>query len=143
MERNTLLIADDIRINRKLLKVIFNEQYEILEAEDGEMAIQLLEENSEKIALLFLDLQMPKKNGLEVLKFMEETRINDSIPVIMITGESNTESDIEAYDLGVSDIIYKPFDEHVVMRRAMNVIELYKHRISIEQELEKTPKPTR
>ena len=130
MERNTLLIADDIRINRKLLKVIFNEQYEILEAEDGEMAIQLLEENSEKIALLFLDLQMPKKNGLEVLKFMEETRINDSIPVIMITGESNTESDIEAYDLGVSDIIYKPFDEHVVMRRAMNVIELYQHRIS-------------
>ena len=62
MERNTLLIADDIRINRKLLKVIFNEQYEILEAEDGEMAIQLLEENSEKIALLFLDLQIPKKN---------------------------------------------------------------------------------
>ena len=140
MERNTLLIADDIRINRKLLKVIFNEQYEILEAEDGEMAIQLLEENSEKIALLFLDLQMPKKNGLEVLKFMEETRINDSIPVIMITGESNTESDIEAYDLGVSDIIYKPFDEHVVMRRAMNVIELYQHRISIEQELEKRTK---
>ena len=88
MERNTLLIADDIRINRKLLKVIFNEQYEILEAEDGEMAIKLLEENSEKIALLFLDLQMPKKNGLEVLKFMEETRINDSIPVIMITGEA-------------------------------------------------------
>ena len=57
MERNTLLIADDIRINRKLLKVIFNEQYEILEAQDGEETIKMLEENSDKIALLFLDLQ--------------------------------------------------------------------------------------
>lgn len=140
MERNTLLIADDIRINRKLLKVIFNEQYEILEAQDGEETIKMLEENSDKIALLFLDLQMPKKNGLEVLKFMAETGLKELIPVIMITGESSMESDIEAYDLGVSDIIYKPFDEHVVMRRAMNVIELYQHRISIENELAKRTK---
>lgn len=137
MERNTLLIADDIRINRKLLKVIFNEQYEILEAADGEETIKLLEENADKLALLFLDLQMPKKNGLEVLTFMAEAGLKETIPVIMITGESSMESDIQAYDLGVSDIIYKPFDEHVVMRRAMNVIELYKHRISIEEELDK------
>lgn len=137
MERNTLLIADDIRINRKLLKVIFNEQYTILEAADGEEAIQILEEKGDEIALLFLDLQMPKKNGLEVMKYMKEKGIDDTIPVIMITGESSTESDVEAYELGVSDIIYKPFDEHVVMRRTMNIIELYQHRISIEKELDK------
>ena len=58
------------------------------------------------------------------------------IPVIMITGEATVESDVKAYELGVADIIYKPFEPAVVIRRAKNIIELYEHRISIEKELE-------
>ena len=136
-ERDTLLIVDDVMINRELLKDIFEKgEYKLLEAKDGEEAIEILEANKEKIALIFLDLVMPKKNGLEVMHYMSLNNMINIIPVIMITGEATVESDVKAYELGAADIIYKPFEPAVVTRRAKNIIELYKHRIFIEKELE-------
>ena len=136
-ERNTLLIVDDVMINRELLKDIFEEgEYKLLEAADGEEAIEILEKNKEKIALIFLDLVMPKKNGLEVMHYMSLNNMIHTIPVIMITGEATVESDVKAYELGAADIIYKPFEPAVVTRRAKNIIELYKHRTFMEKELE-------
>lgn len=134
--RNTILIADDFMVNRRLLKVIFQEQYEILEAEDGKEAITLLTKHQGEIALVFLDLLMPVKSGIEVLQFMEETELAKTIPVIVITGEATAESDEQVYELGASDIIYKPFAPKVVMRRAMNIIELFEQRISLEEKLQ-------
>jgi putative two-component system response regulator len=134
--KNTLLIADDAEINRELLKIIFEEQYEILEAEDGEEAIHLIEENKDRIALIFLDLIMPNKSGLDVLQFMSEKAYIDFLPVIMITGEATALTDEKAYELGASDIIYKPFEPNVVMRRTKNIIELFERRINLEEQLE-------
>ncbi len=135
-ERDTILIVDDVLINRELLKDIFEEgEYKILEASNGEEAIELLDEHTDEIALVFLDLVMPKKNGLEVMHHMSLNNIIKIIPVIMITGEATVESDVKAYELGAADIIYKPFEPAVVIRRAKNIIELYQHRISIENEL--------
>ncbi len=136
MKKSTLLIADDVLINRELLKDIFEDRYEILEACDGEETINLLSEHKEKIDLVFLDLVMPKKDGLDVMKFMTLNKMIDKIPVIMITGEATVETDVKAYEYGAADIIYKPFEPAVVRRRAKNIIELYKHRIYIEKELE-------
>lgn len=136
-EKNTLLIVDDVEINRYLLKVIFEEQYEIMEAENGEEAIAKLKDYPDIIALIFLDLQMPKKNGLDVLTFMNENGLIDLIPVIMITGDTTVENDVKAYELGASDIIYKPFEPAIVIRRALNIIELFEHRINLEKKLEK------
>ena len=135
-KRNTILIADDFLINRQLLKNIFQEQYEILEAENGKEAITLLTKHQNDIALIFLDLLMPIQSGIEVLQFMEEEQLDKLIPVIVITGEATDESDERVYELGASDIIYKPFAPKVVMRRAKNIIELYEHRISLENNLE-------
>ena len=136
-KRNTILIADDFLINRQLLKNIFQEQYEILEAENGKDAITLLTRYHDDIALVFLDLLMPVKSGIEVLQFMEEEQLDKSIPVIVITGEATDESDERVYELGASDIIYKPFAPKVVMRRAKNIMELFEHRISLERTLER------
>ena len=80
---------------------------------------------------------MPGKNGLDVLKYMNEEELTNRISVIMITGEATVDSDVKAYELGVADIIYKPFDAAVVIRRTLNIIELYEHRIHLEQKLEK------
>lgn len=133
--RNTILIADDFLVNRQLLKIIFQEQFEIIEAENGAEAITLLTRWQDEIALMFLDLQMPVKSGIEVLQFMEEEGIDKLIPVIVITGEATDETDEKVYELGASDIIYKPFAPKVVMRRAMNIMELFAHRIDLENAL--------
>ena len=136
MKKSTLLIADDVLINRELLKDIFEDKYELLEACDGEETINLLDKYKDEIVLVFLDLVMPKKDGLEVMKYMTKNKLIDKIPVIMITGEATVETDVKAYEYGAADIIYKPFEPAVVRRRAKNIIELYKHRIYIEKELE-------
>jgi putative two-component system response regulator len=135
--KDTILIADDAELNREMIKFIFEEQYTIIEASDGEQAVDIIKKSHARICLMFLDLLMPKKSGLDVLKFMKESGYINSIPVIMITGESTDESDEKAYEYGASDIIYKPFAPNVVMRRSKNIMELYEHRINIENELEK------
>lgn len=137
MERNIILIADDQEINREILKVIFEEQYQILEASDGNETIRLVEAHKQELVLVFLDLLMPGKSGLDVLEFMTDRGYMDSIPVIMITGESTADTDVKAYEYGVSDIIYKPFAPKVVMRRAKNIIELFSHRMYLEHMLRK------
>lgn len=135
MEKETILIVDDIMINREMLKFIFHERFQLLEAEDGNQAIDLLEENQERLELIFLDLIMPKKNGLEVLGYMKERGYMECIPVIVITGEATADAEERAYEYGASDIIYKPFEPKVVMRRARNVIELFQHKRYLRQEL--------
>lgn len=135
MEKNLILIADDAEINREMIKFIFEEQYEVLEAKDGEETIALLDQHAKEIAVLFLDLIMPKKSGLDVLKHMQATGYTDFLPVIMITGEATPEAEYQAYNLGASDIIYKPFDPKVVMRRTMNITELFEHRLDLEEKL--------
>ena len=135
-EKDTLLIVDDAMINREMLKDIFTGKYQILEASNGDEAINLLNKHKKEIVLVFLDLVMPKKNGLEVMQHMSLKGMLKTIPVIMITGQATVESDVKAYELGAADIIYKPFEPAVVTRRAKNIIELFKHRISIEKELE-------
>jgi putative two-component system response regulator len=139
-KKDTILIADDAELNREMIKFIFEEQYAIIEATDGEEAIDAIKKSCDKLCIIFLDLLMPKKSGLDVLKFMKREGYINKVPVIMITGESTDESDEKAYEYGASDIIYKPFAPNVVMRRAMNIMELYEHRINLEKELEKRTK---
>ncbi len=143
MEEHIILIADDVEVNRKMLSFIFEEQYEILEAADGVETIELLEKYGEALSLIFLDLMMPNKSGLDVLAYMSDKGYIASIPVIMITGEATAESEVKAYEYGVSDIIYKPFEPKVVMRRAQNIIELFQNRRDIEKKLEKRTRQLR
>ncbi|MCH5343030.1 MAG: response regulator [Acetatifactor sp.] len=140
MTKDTILIVDDAEINREMIKFIFEEQYNVLEAENGQQAIDIIKEKSEHLCIIFLDLLMPVKSGLDVLKFMNLENYIDYIPVIMITGEATNESDEKAYEYGASDIIYKPFAPNVVMRRAKNIMELFEHRIDIEKKLEERTK---
>ena len=136
MARDTILIVDDIELNRSVLHSVFEDQYKIIEAEDGEQAIQLLDAHNKEIVLVFLDLVMPKRSGIEVLEHMRLKDYMDAIPVIMITGNSTADSDLQAYEYGTSDIIYKPFVSKVVKKRAENIIELYSNRMDIEKKLE-------
>ncbi len=133
----TILIADDAELNRELLKDIFDEQFNILEAEDGDKAIEMITSHHSEISLIFLDLIMPNSSGIDVLNFLRQAELSQKIPVIMITGEGTEETDDKAYEYGVDDIIYKPFSPRVVMHRTHNLIEQYRTRNKMEEILEK------
>jgi putative two-component system response regulator len=103
----------------------------------------LIEENHDRIVLVFLDLIMPGRSGMDVLKYMAEKKYTQYIPVIIITGEATADTDEKAYEYGASDIIYKPFVPKVVMRRTKNLIELFSNRNDIEEKLKERTKQLR
>ena len=120
-----ILIVDDSDMNRELLTEILKQDYEILEAENGEAALKMLEQYGTGIALVMLDLVMPKMDGFQVLTVMNERRLLEDIPVIMISSEDSGKYISEAYGFGVSDYIRRPFDARVVYQRVLNTIKLY------------------
>lgn len=137
MERTKILIADDEEINRDILKDIFQEQYEILEAANGNEAIEVIEANKDCLAVIFLDLMMPEKNGYDVLTYMSDKGYTEFLPVIVITAEATAKSDEKVYSYGAMDIIYKPFAPRVIMQRTMNIVDLFAYKADIEAKLEK------
>ena len=134
--KKKLLIVDDIMLNRAILNELFYEQFEVLEAENGKEALDLIEQYGEEIAVVLLDLVMPVMNGFEVLEVMNKSGIIKMVPVIMITGETDDDKMLTGYGLGVSDLVAKPFNSDIVQRRVSNVIDLYAHKNHLEQKLE-------
>lgn len=134
-KRDTILIADDALLNREMLKIMFEDEFKIIEANDGEEAIQLLDKYHDNIALLLLDYKMPIKTGLDVVIHLKVRNLDGLIPVMMVTGSSDEEIKLQSFDYGVSDIVNKPFDARIVKRRALNLIELFAHKESAENQV--------
>ena len=131
--RNVILIADDVEINREMLALMFEEQYEVALAENGQEAIDYLNQNVNRVACLLLDLIMPVKTGFDVMEYMKQEGMMKSVPIILITGYNAKEVEESGYDYGVADIIFKPFDANIVMRRVKNVVDLYLHMNHMEE----------
>ena len=121
----TILIVDDSEMNRCILSEMLSEDYDILEATNGEEAIKLLRRYETGISLVLLDLVMPVMDGFGVLSYMNEHNWIEDIPVIMISGEDSISYVRRAFDLEVADYIKKPFDAQIVYRRVYNTITLY------------------
>ena len=132
--KDKIVIADDAEINRELLKDIFEDRYEIIETCNGREALDALEANPDT-NLLLLDLMMPVMDGLEVLDYMANHGMMEKIPVIMITGEATRETELMAYEYGVAEVVYKPFEPTITLRRCENAIELYKQRNHMTEEI--------
>ncbi|MEG0903256.1 MAG: EAL domain-containing protein, partial [Lachnospiraceae bacterium] len=119
----TILIVDDVGINRVILKKILQNKYLFLEAQNGEEAIQIIQDNPNQIDLILLDINMPVMNGKEFLRYRKKTLELDVIPVIMITGDDSSELQSSTFSLGANDYIIKPFIPAVVTRRISNVLD--------------------
>lgn len=114
--------------------MMFNSDYEILEASNGEQAIEQIKK-SENLCLILLDVIMPVMDGFGVLEYMEKNELIDKIPVILITSMTPQESEEKAYTYRVADVMRKPFEPNIVKRRAKNIIELYQSKKNMELRL--------
>ena len=104
---------------------MLEDDYEILEAANGQECMDILNAGSDKISLMLLDLLMPVMDGFEVLASMNRSHMLENLPVIMISSEDSDAFIRRAYEQGVSDYISRPFDAKVVYRRVYNTIKLY------------------
>lgn len=134
--KKTLLIVDDVEINRMILAEIFKDTYNIIDTGKGAEAIEILADN-ENISAVLLDLLMPEVSGLDVLKEMNRTGRIEETPVFMITAADSVDVLMQSYELGAIDVITKPFMTQFLRCRVNNVIELYEHRNQLEKIVDK------
>lgn len=123
--RQSVLIVDDSELNRKMLGQMLGSRFDIAEAASGEACLQLLEQNATGISIVLLDIHMPGIDGFTVLEEMNQKNLLEQIPVIMISSEDTVDAVRQAFDLGASDYISRPFDAKVVYQRIINTIQLY------------------
>ena len=133
MEKQKILIVDDSEMNRSLLADILEEQYDVVEAENGVEAISLLSRQRADFSLLLLDIMMPEMDGFEVLAYINKYHWNDTFAVIMISADDSPANIKRAYDLGAFDYISRPFDSTIVQRRISNTMFLYARQQRLEK----------
>ncbi len=118
-----VLVVDDQEINRDVLGVILEDNYEILNAENGKECMELMRQHSTDLSLVLLDLMMPVMSGFEVLEAVRNDEVLRRIPIIVLTAEKSAE--LQALELGAADFITKPFDvPEVILARVGRIIEL-------------------
>lgn len=119
MERLKILVVDDESRMRKLIRdFLVKNGYEVLEAEDGEKAVDLFLSVKE-IALIILDVMMPKMDGWEVCR---EIRKNSKVPIIMLTAKSSESDELKGFELGIDEYISKPFSPKILVARVEAVL---------------------
>ena len=119
METLKILVVDDESRMRKLVHdFLAKAGYQILEAEDGAEALDIYFANSD-IALVILDVMMPKLNGYEVLK---EIRAYSKVPVVMLTARGEEHDELKGFELGVDEYISKPFSPKILMARVEAIL---------------------
>lgn len=120
-----ILIADSSSENRKRLIDMLSTEYGILEAEDGEQCMEAVKKYGSNIAMVLLEVDMPKINGFDVLSLMNEYQSTDEVPVVMISDNYSEEVINKAYEYGVADYIRRDFTDEIIHKRITNTIKLY------------------
>lgn len=140
IEMQKILVVDDEEVNRELLRNMLKSDYIVETVEDGEQALQELEEYHDETAAILLDLHMPKTDGFAVIARMQDEGWTNRIPVLIISGEHAVEIENKCLELGVSDFIHKPFEASIVRNRVKNAIELFNYKNQLEQKVEEQAK---
>ena len=132
-QKDKILIVDDVELNRAILCELFAGDYEILEADNGKTAVDLMEQYHEEIAIVLMDIVMPIMDGLEALEIMNGKGLTEKTPIFLITAESSNDAISKGFRLGVVDVVLKPFNPDNICQRVNNIIELYRYRYKLEK----------
>lgn len=122
-DKKVVLVVDDLEVVRASVSCILEEEYQILEAEDGEAAYKILEQYKQRISIVLTDVIMPRMDGLELIKAMKENTNLCEIPVLVFTADGASDTALEALSLGALDIISKPVEPDVLKVRVRNILE--------------------
>jgi two-component system response regulator ResD len=118
----SILVVDDEDRMRKLIKdFLTNKGYHILEAEDGEKALEIYQQNQSKIMLILLDVMMPKLDGWSVLRQIRQS--NKELPIIMLTARGEEQDELFGFELGVDEYISKPFSPKILVARVEAILK--------------------
>lgn len=136
-EKNArILIVDDSEMNRDMLSDMLSDDYDIVDAANGEEALSILKEQVYDIDLVLLDIIMPAVDGFGVLDVMKRYHWIDNTPVIIISSEISQSYIRKAFELGVTDYILRPFDSFVIHKRVSNTLMLYRKQKKLLSALE-------
>lgn len=118
---SNILVVDDESRMRKLIKdFLIKDNYNVLEAEDGEKALEIFENEKDKIDLIILDVMMPKQDGWSVLR---KIRQSSQVPVIMLTARGEEQDELFGFELGADEYISKPFSPKILVARVEAILK--------------------
>lgn len=117
----TILIVDDEQRMRTLIKdFLVKKDYEVIEAKDGEEALEIFNEKQDAIDLILLDVMMPKLDGWSVLR---QIRQSSNIPIVMLTARGEEQDELFGFELGASEYISKPFSPKILVARVDAILK--------------------
>ena len=131
--RNSILIIDDMIVNRLSLRELFQNDYVVLEAENGQEGMDVVESHAASIAIILLDIVMPEVDGYQFLEQMSQKGFLDDIPVIVISAIEGMSAETRSLELGASDLILKPFEPRAVKKRVENVLNAHQYKHYLER----------
>ncbi len=135
--RDKILIVDDSIFNRQVLKKILEEDYPIIEAENGRVAFEIIEKQRNEIVAVLLDIVMPEMDGVQLLKLLNEKQYMGDFPIMIVTSEQSMELIATCFDYGISDFIRKPVNTDFVKQRVDKLVQLYVQRDDYKERLER------
>ena len=133
--RNKILIVDDVDINREILRSILEDEYTILEAENGKQALEIVDQEAKNMAAILLDLVMPEMDGTQVLEELNRREVIGKVPVLVISGDHTVEVQKKCFELGISDFIAKPFNNAIIKQRVKNTAEFFDYKLKLEDKV--------
>lgn len=123
MRKSTILIVDDEEMVKMTLRGVLTKEYEVLEAENGKQALQVLYRESNRISAIVLDIIMPVMDGMAFLEEFRKYSEYNSIPIIVATSNNNEELEKKCLEFGVWDFVMKPYNPLLLQFRLRNAIE--------------------
>lgn len=127
--KTSIMIVDDDKLTCNLIAKIFNNDYDVIIANNGKEAIDVLnnvKQNEINLSCIFLDLIMPELDGFSVLDYLNDNNYLTKLPVIIISGNYDKETRNKAYSYSIADMLEKPFNAQVIRHRIENLINLYR-----------------
>ncbi len=134
--KNTILVVDDIEMNRDMLRMILESDYSVMEAENGKQALDIIMREKDHLSAILLDLIMPEVDGFGVMQQLKDREIMGKIPVLVISGDTSIEVENRCFDFGVSDFIAKPFNNFIIKQRVKNVVGFFEYKNELEAKVE-------